>query len=55
MSAIAWAIVWVAVWYAPDVHRATHGTEASQGAMAVWFGVLLFSTIALIGATFSRW
>lgn len=51
MNAIAWAMVWVAIFYAPEVYRVAHGADPSDGAMAFAAILWMFVTAMLIWQT----
>jgi hypothetical protein len=53
MKTLAWAIVWVAVWYTPDIHFMVHGAQPSADALHI--GVLVFLTVTgiLLWQTFN--
>ncbi len=51
MKAIAWSIVWVSMWFAPEVHYAVYGRETERDAMWILFMLWLAATAMLIWKT----
>jgi hypothetical protein len=52
MATIAWAIVWVALFYAPDVYYLARHQEASDGAAGVMLVFWVVATAILLRLTF---
>jgi hypothetical protein len=51
MKAIAWAIVWVAILYVPDVRKLAGGDKIDDAMATFLVGMFLFASIMLILAT----